>query len=369
MEFRQSAMEALAMSAGGVDPDFWRGKRVFLTGHTGFKGSWLAIALARMGAHVTGFALPPETSPALFTLARIKDLLARNHFDDIQDGDALAAAVRAAQPDIALHLAAQSLVRRGYARPTETFGTNFMGTVHLLEALRAVDRVRAAVIVTTDKVYANHEWHWPYRENDALGGNDPYSASKAASEFAVASYRASFLEAQGLRIASARAGNVIGGGDWSEDRLLPDAVRAWAQGRTLEIRRPQAVRPWQHVLEPAFAYMVLVQRLWDGSAQPGAYNFGPEQGDAKTVRTVVEIARAAWGHDANVAWGPGDSGPHEAGTLSLEISKARNILGISPRWSLHDAVHRSIAWYRRQQAHGDARTLCEEDIAAFEAAS
>ena len=362
------AMEALAVNEARVDPTFWRGKRVFLTGHTGFKGAWLAIALSRLGAQVSGFALPPATSPDLFSLARVGDLLSVSHLADLRDARAVGEALHDAAPDIVFHLAAQALVRRGYARPVETFATNFMGTVHLLDALRDARCVRVAAMITTDKVYSNREWQWPYRENDTLGGHDPYSASKAASELAIDSYARSILHEHGVRIASARAGNVIGGGDWSEDRLLPDAIRAWSQGRVLEIRRPAAVRPWQHVLEPITAYLVLAQRLWHGEAPPGPYNFGPDPRDAADVRMVVEIARDAWGAGARVAWGSGDDGPHEAGLLTLETAKARGVLGVSPRWSLRESIARSVAWYRRQHAGEDARHLCVQDIDAFAAA-
>ena len=379
-----------------VDSGFWQGKRVLLTGHTGFKGGWLALWLARLGAHVTGVALPPDTSPSLFERAGVAHGVAASHFVDIRDAAALADVVHQAQPEIVLHLAAQPLVRRSYAQPVETFATNVMGTVHVLEALRGVECARVAVMVTTDKVYANREWHWPYREDDALGGHDPYSASKAASELVIESYRKSFLAERGVRMASARAGNVIGGGDWSADRLLPDAVRAWQAGQALEIRRPDAVRPWQHVLEPLYAYLVLAQALWHGSAPEGAYNFGPGANEAAPVRRVVELAQAAWcnrgldragsaGHlaalastvapgaanldGALVTWGDGTAGPHEAGLLSLENARARSVLGVAPRWGLEESVARTMGWYRAVLAGGDARALCHADIDAFEAAA
>jgi CDP-glucose 4,6-dehydratase len=357
------------MTGARIDPAFWKDRRVFLTGHTGFKGAWLSIWLARLGAHVTGLALPPETRPSLFDLARVEELVAASVLADIRDPDATRAAMRRARPDVVLHLAAQSLVRRSYARPVDSFATNVMGTVHVLDALRDAPEARVAVMVTTDKVYANREWVWPYREDDRLGGHDPYSASKAASELAIDSYRASFLAARGMRVASARAGNVIGGGDWAEDRLLPDAIRAWSRRSALEIRRPGSVRPWQHVIEPLASYLVLAERLWHGAAPEGAYNFGPAPQSAASVRDVVEIARGAWGEEAGVAWGDAGQGPHEAGLLVLETAKARDALGISPRWALREAVERSVAWYRRAAAGADARDLCLADIAAFEAAS
>jgi CDP-glucose 4,6-dehydratase len=360
-------MEGLGMNDAPGDRGFWRGRRVLVTGHSGFKGGWLAIWLARAGADVTGIALPPESEPNLFDAAGIAGLLTTSRFLDIRDAAALKSAVAAAQPEIVFHLAAQPLVRRSYAQPAETFATNVVGTVNLLDAVKDCAATRAAVLVTTDKVYANREWPWPYRENDALGGHDPYSASKAACEIAIASYREAVLAGRGIRVASARAGNVIGGGDWSEDRLLPDAIRAWQRGATLGVRRPDSVRPWQHVTEPLAAYMTLARRLWDGGACDGAYNFGPSPGAAASVRDVVERARAAWGGEAGVTWGDGGTGPHEAGTLTLEIAKARVELGVVPRLSLDVAIARSVAWYRRHLDGADALALCHADIDAFEA--
>lgn len=350
-----------------VNASFWLGRRVLLTGHTGFKGGWLALWLARMGAKVTGLALQPDTSPSLFERAGVGRAIAASHYVDIRDASALATSVREAQPEVVLHLAAQPLVRRSYTQPVETFATNVMGTVNLLEALRGLDCVRVAVMVTTDKVYANREWWWPYREDDALGGHDPYSASKAACELVVESYRKSFLAEQGVRVASARAGNVIGGGDWSHDRLLPDAVRAWHTGNVLEIRRPDAVRPWQHVLEPLSAYLVLAEALWHGSALEGPYNFGPAAHEAATVRCVVELAQRIWGSDAAVRWGTGVAGPHEAQLLSLETARARKVLGVTPRWGLEQSVARTVHWYRAVLSDGGALDLCHADIEAFEA--
>jgi CDP-glucose 4,6-dehydratase len=350
---------------GKVLPVFWRGKRVLLTGHTGFKGSWLALLLWRMGANVTGVAMPPEQTPSLFDKARVSDALASSQFVDIRDAAALRAVIRAARPEIVIHLAAQPLVRRSYAQPVTTFATNVMGTVHVLEALRDLETARVAVFVTTDKVYANREWDWPYRENDPLGGSDPYSASKAASEMVIRSYSESFLSGHGLNVATARAGNVIGGGDWSDDRLIPDAVRAWQSGMMLEMRRPGAVRPWQHVLEPLNAYLVLAQEMWSGNARGRAYNFGPAPHEAATVRRVIELAQGAWGAGACVAWGDGSDGPHEAGILMLETSQARRVLGVQPRWTLEEAVSRTIQWYRTLHAGSDALELCNGDIDAF----
>lgn len=343
--------------------DFWRGKRVLLTGHTGFKGTWLALWLLRLGASVAGVALPPATSPNLFSLTRAADGLA-SHFCDIRDADALSRIIREKRPEIVFHLAAQSLVREGYRNPLGTFAANVMGTAHLLDALRDLDGLRVAVMVTTDKVYRNSEWVLPYRESDALGGHDPYSASKAASEFVIASYRDAFLAEQGIALASARAGNVIGGGDWSADRLIPDTVRAWQTGGVLEIRRPQAIRPWQHVLEPLNAYLILAEKLWQDPALGGAYNFGPHTHEAASVRQVIELARSSWG-GGEVRYGDGSEGPHEAGWLALEVARAREILGIMPRWPLTVAIQKTMAWYRAQHDGADARSLCESEITAY----
>jgi CDP-glucose 4,6-dehydratase len=348
------------------DARFWRGKRVLLTGHTGFKGAWLALWLRRLGADITGVALAPDAKPNLFTLAGV-DGFCESRLQDIRDATRLAATVRSARPQIVLHLAAQALVRASYRDPVGTFSTNAMGTAHVLDALRGLDGVRVALMVTTDKVYRNLEQAVPFRETDELGGHDPYSASKAAAEVIIASYRDGFLGEQGVAVASARAGNVIGGGDWSEDRLLPDAVRAWQAGQTLHVRRPAATRPWQHVLEPLAGYLMLAETLWDHPALAGPYNFGPATGEAATVRAVVDLARAAYGK-GEVRWGDGTEGPHEAGMLALDIAKAQSTLGFTPLWTTAEAVGRSLAWYRAQRDGAAADRLCEAEIAAYEAA-
>ena len=345
-------------------PSFWHGKRVLLTGHTGFKGSWLALWLHRLGAEVTGIALPPNTRPNLFELAGI-DAKVHSHVQDIRDAPALAVIVRQADPEIVFHLAAQPLVRASYRDPLSTFSTNVQGTANLLDALRDCAAVRVVVAVTTDKVYQNLEHAYPYRETDTLGGHDPYSASKAAAELVIASYRDAFLKAQGVVVASARAGNVIGGGDWSEDRLIPDAVRAWSSQQPLIIRRPDAIRPWQHVLEPLSAYLQLAEQLWHDPELAGAYNFGPQTHEVATVRTVVEQARAVYGGGEIIAQDD-RQGPHEAGCLMLEIAKARALLGIDPRWTLSDAIEKTLGWYRDLAAGRRADDLCGSDITAFE---
>jgi CDP-glucose 4,6-dehydratase len=353
--------------ATNPNPDFWLGKRVLLTGHTGFKGGWLALWLHRLGAHVTGISLPPNSSPNLYQLAHI-DTICQSHFVDVRDASSVAKVVQDSCPEVVFHLAAQALVRASYRDPAETYGTNVMGTVHTLDALRSVDSVKSVVVVTTDKVYQNIEHAFPYRETDALGGHDPYSASKAAAELVTASYRVSFLAAKNIGVASARAGNVIGGGDWSEDRLIPDAVRSWSRNIPLQIRRPQSTRPWQHVLEPLCGYLRLAEQMWHTPALAGAYNFGPQTHEAATVRDTVLLAQVAYG-GGQVEWGDGSDGPHEAGWLALEVAKSRTLLGITPRWSLAETVQRTMHWYRQQQDGVNARHACLADLDAYEHAA
>lgn len=367
MGLRTGALEAVEMMGTAVpSPAFWRGKRVLLTGHSGFKGGWLTLWLHALGADVTGLGLPPDTTPNLFTAALI-DTVCRSRFCDIRDSATTREVVRDANPDIVFHLAAQPLVRTSYRYPVETFGTNVMGTVHVLQALRELPSVRAAVMVTTDKVYATREWMWPYREDDALGGRDPYSASKAAAEMVVGAFRESFLAAQGVGVATARSGNVIGGGDWAEDRLIPDAVRAWHDGRALELRQPNAVRPWQHVLDPLAGYLALAQALCEGRCTAGAFNFGPDTRESATVGQVAEMARAAFGKGEIILTELGPQ-PHETGLLTLEPAKARAVLGVASRFDLVQAIERTMRWYREAASGGDARRLCLDDIAEWECA-
>ena len=361
MGFRQGSMEDLAMTVG---LNFWSQKRVLVTGHTGFKGSWLAIWLQRLGANVTGIALRPNTIPNLFQLAHV-DHGMTSHICDIRHAEALAALINATQPEVVFHLAAQPLVRASYRQPLYTFSTNVMGTVHVLDALRGQTGARVAVMVTTDKVYRNQEHHLPYREDDTLGGHDPYSSSKAASEIVISSYREAYLREQGLAVASARAGNVIGGGDWSEDRLIPDAVRAWCSDQPLVIRNPQATRPWQHVLEPLAGYLALAQKLWEQPELAGAYNFGPHTHEAGTVETVANLAGGAYGA-GSIQQDNGGANLHEAGWLALEVAKSRMVLGVNPKWCLAESVQRTMAWYKEQYQGVDARSLCEADIVAYE---
>jgi len=357
-------MENLALT-GAPSAAFWHGKRVLLTGHSGFKGSWLTLWLHRLGAEVTGISLSPLTAPNLYTKANV-DSACQRHFCDIRNFSTLAELVRGARPDIILHLAAQPLVHMSYREPLTTFATNTMGAVHVLEAVRSCDSVRVVVMVTTDKVYRDTERNRPYREVDPLGGHDPYSASKAAAEIIIASYRDAYLTEKGVVVASARAGNVIGGGDWSRDRLIPDAVRAWESGRVLEIRQPQAVRPWQHVLEPLCGYLTLAQHLWHEPALEGAYNFGPDLTGAAAVRDVIELARASYG-EGEVCYGEAIEGLHESAWLALDVAKAKRKLGVSNRFTLVQTVQRTMAWYRALRNGAAARVLCETEIAEFEA--
>ena len=343
---------------------FWRGKRVLLTGHTGFKGAWLHFWLKQLGAHVQGLSLAPATEPALFDLLANDGAHAKG-IVDIRDRIAVLARVKAADPEIVFHLAAQPLVRAGYREPVETFETNVQGTVNLLDALRVAPDLRAIVVVTTDKVYENPESAEPFVEADPLGGHDPYSASKAAADVVTASYRRSFFLPRGVGLATARAGNVIGGGDWAADRLIPDAVRALTSGKVLDIRRPDAVRPWQHVLEPLGGYMLLAEKLWNAPEAGPAYNFGPDPASTATVRAILEHS-APYFSLGNIGWGDGSDGPHEAGLLTLDSTKAADELGFKPRFTLEQTIDRTWRWYRSLDEGKSASDLCLADLIAFE---
>ena len=338
----------------------WRGRGVFLTGHTGFKGGWMTAVLHGLGARVTGYALAPEPGPSLFEAARIGELAATSVIADIRDRARLTAAMRAAEPEVVFHLAAQALVRRARAEPDETFETNVMGTLRVLEAVRATPSVKAVVVVTSDKVYDNREWPWPYRETDALGGKEPYGASKAASEMVVQAWRHSYFSAgdRPVAIASARAGNVIGGGDWAEDRLVPDAMRAFAAKAPLVVRNPSAVRPWQHVLEPVAGYVRLADALLGGLAVPddGGFNFGPAGGEARAVRDIADALADRWGDGARWARDPA-AHPYEARWLEVDSSRARAVLGWSPKWRLDEGLARTVDWHRAVLSGADARAL------------
>jgi len=350
--------------------DFWRGKRVFLTGHTGFKGSWLSLWLQDLGAKVHGYALAPNTEPNLFTLARVADGM-QSTIGDVRDLTSLTVALHKAQPEIVLHLAAQPLVRASYADPVATYSTNVMGTVHLLEAVRHVGGVKAIVNVTTDKCYENREWDWGYRESDVLGGYDPYSNSKGASELVTAAYRNSFFNSgqytsHGVAVATARAGNVIGGGDWAADRLVPDLIGALQANIPARIRNPYAIRPWQHVLEPLGGYLQLAERLCnDGPAFGEAWNFGPQEDDTKPVAWIAAELCKLWGESASWVADAGDH-LHEAHYLKLDISKARARLPWTPRLRLSDALQLTVDW-TRQQPGQDARALTLAQINIYKA--
>jgi len=351
---RKSALESLAVTAA-----FWRGRRVLVTGHTGFKGAWLCWWLTRLGAKVAGFALAPPTTPSLFEASGLADGMASVH-GDVRDGPALDRTFAAQRPEIVFHLAAQSLVRRSYREPLETFTTNVVGTAQCLESALRCESARAVVVATTDKCYRNRGDGRAYRESDELGGDDPYSASKACAEIAAAAYRTSFFEAGGsVRVATVRAGNVIGGGDWAEDRLLPDAIRAFGDGRRLEVRNPQAIRPWQHVLDPLLGYLTLAERLHAGDrAAATAWNFGPDPGDARPVSWVAEALARRWGGEATWRQDPGTH-PHEAAELMLDSGKARAELGWRPRLRLEQALDWVVEWHRAGPAGAREATLAQ----------
>ena len=338
----------------GLDPGFWSGRRVLITGHTGFKGSWLALWLQELGAEVTGFALATATEPSLFEAARVSEGV-ESIEGDVRDLDAVVDAVTGAEPEVLIHMAAQPLVRRSFADPVETYATNVMGTVHVLEAVRRTPSVRVAVNVTSDKCYENRNWEWGYREDEPKGGFDPYSNSKGCSELVTAAYRSSFF-AEGAAIGSARAGNVIGGGDWSEDRLVPDAMRAAIERRPLLVRNPNATRPWQHVLEPLEGYLVLAQAMWESRAFADGWNFGPEDRDARPVGWVVDRLSERW--EGGIDWRhDGGDHPHEARYLKLDSSRARARLGWEPAWGLEDALDAVVDWYRAYAAGEDPREI------------
>lgn len=345
--------------------DFWRKRRVFVTGHTGFKGSWLLMMLSELGAEVHGFALPPPTSPSMFDLLEL-DRRCVNHVGDIRDFQRLRDCIGDAQPEIVIHMAAQPLVRASYDDPVNTYAVNVIGTVHLMEACRHNPWVRSIIIVTTDKCYENVGWVWGYREQDRLGGADPYSNSKAACELAVEAYRQSFFspgrcDYHGTGLASVRAGNVIGGGDFALDRLVPDAVRAFGAKQPLQIRNPLSIRPWQHVLEPLSGYLALAERLFGDVRYAQGWNFGPGTEESASVGDVTDILVELWGNGASWRQDPGEH-PHEASTLKLDSTKARVELGWAPRYSLHEALRHTVDWYKLVDQQEKLARITERQI-------
>ena len=346
-----------------IDPGFWRGRRTLITGHTGFKGSWLALWLHALGAEVHGFAAQPPTTPSLFALTGLDELVP-SMIGDVRELDAVEAAMGEAKPEVVFHLAAQALVRSSLADPADTFSTNVLGAVNVLEAVRKRRDVRAVVCVTSDKCYVNREWVWGYRETDELGGLDPYSSSKACQELVTASYRDSLLDGE-VAVATARAGNVIGGGDWAEHRLVPDVMQAAIQGRTVTVRNPDSVRPWQHVLNPLSGYLRLAQRLVeDGRAFAEAWNFSPAVDEARSVSWLVERLRHSWPGELSAEVTPPTNDEHEARLVTLDSSKARERLGWVPLWSLERGVDAIVEWY---DAYGDGRDLRAVTLRQIEA--
>lgn len=353
-----------------IEKSFWEGKRVFLTGHTGFKGSWLCLWLSSMGAKVTGYSLEPSTQPSLYDLCQIESLIDRSIIADIREKETLQVAMLESQPEIVIHMAAQPLVRESYKNPVETYSINVMGTVNLFEAVRACESVVAVVNVTTDKCYDNKEWVWGYRENEPLGGYDPYSSSKACSELVTSAYRSSFFSklnnGRTVAIASARAGNVIGGGDWAADRLIPDCVRSILSGELIKLRNPYSIRPWQHVLEPLGGYLLLSQKLFENGLQyASAWNFGPNDEDAKPVEWIVDTLCQKWGTGMKYEIDK-DPQPHEAQYLKLDCSKAMNELNWHPRWNLEHAIDKIIEFTGAFQKNENLRELCLQQINQYQ---
>ncbi|MBP2654167.1 MAG: CDP-glucose 4,6-dehydratase [Firmicutes bacterium] len=352
-----------------LDRNFWQGKKVFLTGHTGFKGSWLCVWLNLLGTQVTGYALKPPTDPSLYELGSINGFV-NSILGDVRDAERLAKSMAEAQPNIVIHMAAQPLVRDSYKIPAETYAINVMGTVNLFEAVRKCDSVKAVVNVTTDKCYENKEWVWGYRETEPLGGYDPYSNSKACSELVTAAYRSSFFNSvdykqHGVAIATARAGNVIGGGDWAVDRLIPDCIRALSHNEKIIIRNPNSIRPWQHVLEPLGGYLLLAQKLYqEGCCFGEGWNFGPHDSDARAVEWIVQRMCELWGNNATYVI-EGGRHPHEASYLKLDCSKAKIRLGWEPRWSLDETLVKIIEWVQVYRQNGDMLDICKKQIKEY----
>jgi len=354
-----------------VNTSFWKNKKVFITGHTGFKGSWLTFWLQNLGANITGYSLPPPTNPNLFEITQL-DKIINTVTGDIRDFKQLHSAITECKPEIVIHMAAQALVRRSYINPIETYSTNVMGTVHLLEAIRQVGDVKVIINVTSDKCYENREWIWGYRENEPMGGYEPYSSSKGCAELVTSAFRNSFfntksLEKSEVALASVRAGNVIGGGDWAEDRLIPDIIRAFMAGQPVIIRNPYAVRPWQHVLEPLSGYLLLAQKLWEnGSQYAEGWNFGPNEEDVKSVSWIVKHLVKIWGKDTNWRQDTDTAHPHEAHYLKLDCSKAKAKLNWHPKWELETALDAVVEWYKVYQVQKDIRNIMLKQIQTYQ---
>lgn len=357
MAVRKSPLEIM------VNPDFWRGRRVLITGHTGFKGSWLSLWLQHLGAEVFGFALVPSTTPSLFEVAGVGHAM-QSVIGDLRHPEVIEQAVQKIRPQIILHLAAQALVSEGYRDPIGTYSTNILGTAHLLEAARKIKDIQSIVVVTSDKCYENKEWPWPYREGEPLGGYDPYSSSKAGAELVAASYRQSFLADQGIPLATARAGNVFGGGDWSPNRLIPDLLQAFANRQPGQLRRPQSVRPWQHVLEPLAGYLLLAERLTSDTSVACPWNFGPADKDCLTTAEIANHLACAWGESAS--WETcRETFPHEAGLLRLDSSLARQKLSWHPTWPLEEALNKTVSWHKNWLSGADMRSVTIQQIIEY----
>ncbi len=346
-----------------IDREFWQGKRVFLTGHTGFKGSWLSMWLALLGANVKGYALNPPTSPSLFNEAKV-DSIIDSHIGDIRDQDVLHESMTKFNPDVLIHMAAQPLVRYSYDAPIETYEVNVIGTAKVLEVARSCPNLKAIVNITTDKCYENDERSEGYKESDPMGGYDPYSSSKGCAELVASSYRRSFLQGQGIGLASVRAGNVIGGGDWADDRLIPDILRSFEKKESVVVRNPKATRPWQHVLEPLSGYLVLAQKLYNNQKEYSeGWNFGPNDDDAKPVDWILNSMMSKW---PNSSWElDGNSNPHEAGFLKLNISKAESRLDWKPTWSLDQTLNHIVSWHRAWLSGEDVQVTSFNEITEF----
>jgi CDP-glucose 4,6-dehydratase len=368
MEFGKSPLENMVLNK-----DFWEGKKIFLTGHTGFKGAWLSILLRLLGAHVSGFSLPPATKPNLFSVLHLESDI-DSFYGDIRNPELLKSRLIESDPDIVIHMAAQAIVRESYENPIETYAVNVLGTAHLLEAVRSSNKKRAVICVTSDKCYENREWPYKYRENDPMGGWDPYSASKGCSELVISSYRNSFFNNEqygkhGVALASVRAGNVIGGGDWGRDRLIPDIMRAFSGKKSVIIRNPAAVRPWQFVLDLLSGYLILAERLYEqGQEFTGAWNFGPNDNDERNVRSIVERISEIWGDGAHWESDPESTKqPHEAFTLKLDSSKSRSKLGWLPSCTIDEVLEYVVDWYKNYySSRTEMRTFTEEQISLFE---